>query len=35
LVNKILQLAGVAIKDITLAQTGAQQDAMKVQQEKI
>ena len=35
LVNKILQLAGVAIKDPVIAQTGAQQDAMKVQQEKI
>ncbi len=35
LVNKILQLAGVAIKDPVVAQTGAQQDAMKVQQEKI
>ena len=35
LVNKILQLAGVAIKDPVIAQAGAQQDAMKVQQEKI
>jgi hypothetical protein len=35
LVNKILQLAGVAVKDPVVAQTGAQQDAMKVQQEKI
>ena len=34
LVVKILELAGVAIKDVSVYQVGAQMDAQKIQQEK-